>query len=329
MTNPIKKGSGEVIKQIHKTSNQSIMEEIFKKLRNLYKIDKSREVFLHVIEFFIAVYTGGLIEAWIGSENEFDKKAITIVASIVTIGFLVFRLARQFYLPESTIDYIENKLEIDKTRKEVSRKNTIDEFIDNSIQQLNSNTCDLPSFGGHLCDNPLEKGLASVYDSIIQQTHYLLDTHKSQFTVAVFLKNYINVNDDSTFDRFNKMLVFRDDFVIIEHLTDNMIYCENQRDFCLEIQNCVKKSLNNSRMYETKLNDDLKLITSPIPQVCGGDFNDGTLLIFCENDICVPKDLENVLLIFSRILTNWISKYYECVSSRRQLVISENNPTSG
>lgn len=297
------------------------MQEIFKKLRNLYKIDKSREVFLHIVEFFIAVYTGGLIEAWIGTDGEFNKKEITIFAIITTTCFLVFRLARQFYLPESTIDYIENKLEIDKNRKELSRKNTIDEFIDHSIQQLNSNTCDLPTFGGHLCDNPLEKGLASVFDSIIQQTHYLLDTHKSKFTVAVFLKNYINVNDDSSYERFNKMLVFRDDFSISEYLKDDMVYCENQRDFCLEIQNCVKKSLNNCKMYETKIHDELKIITSPIPQVCGDEYNDGALLIFCENDILVPKDLENVLLIFSRILTNWISKYYECVISRRQLAI--------
>ena len=38
-------------------------------------------------------------------------------------AFIIFRLLRQFYLQESTIDYIENKLEIDKKHAKLIAKN--------------------------------------------------------------------------------------------------------------------------------------------------------------------------------------------------------------
>jgi hypothetical protein len=297
------------------------MKETFKKLRDLYKIDKSREIFLQVIEFFIFVYTGGLIEAWISSDNEFNKKTITIVASIFTTGFLVFRLARQFYLPESTIDYIENKQETENTKKELSRKTTIDIYIEEAIKTLNAKTCGLNNGDhNHLCDTSLDDGIRNVLKHIISHTHYFLDCNLSKFSVFVHFTKYPNINNNFDIAYSSRTIMLRDDFNVVLNFKDDILENSTTTNFNLEIYQSALKAYNHYKGISSTFEHfkGQSMITSPIPAVCENSCN-GLLFVIFDTNSKIPDDVWNIFLIFGRIASNYISKYEDCANSRKNL----------
>ncbi|MBK9509400.1 MAG: hypothetical protein IPO04_07940 [Cytophagaceae bacterium] len=135
--------------------------------------------------------------------SRFDNKSLHC---LIAIFFLFFRIKRQFFLPESTISYIENKLEYDKKVRELSRKETIDTYIDNAIKTLNENTCPLGYNNEHFCDLNLDDGLRKVLINITQNTNHVLDCSSSKFTIVLFLENYPNHNNDYSLTFENKSL---------------------------------------------------------------------------------------------------------------------------
>lgn len=297
------------------------MKNILDKLRKLYKIDKIRDIFLQVLEAVIAILTGGYIGAWISiDENKvFDKKELTIFLLILTVIFLIFRLLRQFYLPESTIDYIENQLEIEKKQRELNRKKTIDNYIDNAIKTLNENTCPLDgSSENNLCDLNLELGLKDVLKDITQNTNYILDCNTSKFTICLYLSNYPNHNDDFNLNYSPKSILLRDNFNLSEYFPDNILSNSNVIELQFQLYANAISALNHNKLIEIEDNENnMMLLFCPIPAICEGS-SSGIIFIIAEKCIKPPSDLENTLFIFGRILSNWVSKYESCVLNRNQ-----------
>ena len=294
------------------------MDKILRKLEAFYKVEKEREIFLNILEFFVAILAGGFIEAWIGEGSRFDNKSITFIFCLIAIFFLFFRIKRQFFLPESTISYIENKLEYDKKVRELSSKETIDTYIDNAIKTLNENTCPLGYNNEHFCDLNLDDGLRKVLINITQNTNHVLDCSSSKFTIVLFLENYPNHNNDYSLTFENKSLILRDDFEIKDEFPSDIIKNQHYSDFKFDLHASGLSAINNKTQIEFEdAQKKLKVIVCPIPAVCENSFI-GVIYIIAERFVETPKDLENTLFIFGRILSNWISKYESCVHDRNQ-----------
>ena len=59
-------------------------------------------------------------------------------------------------------------------------------------------------------------------------------------------------------------------------------------------------------------------ITSPIPTVCE-DGSTGVFFMIFEEVSTLPPDFENLTNIFSRLFSNWLCRYNECISSRCEI----------
>lgn len=302
------------------------MDDIFKTLKDYFRFDRLQDIFLQVFELFLGLFAGGLLGALLTTEKPSNWLiGGTIVSMVLSATFAINRLLKSSHFPNTAIDYLQAKKEMEEMTSDLNRKKTIDEYIDKSIQALNLHTCPLTSDDiDHLCDNPLDEGLGEVLCSVIQQPHYILDCSKSKFTIAIHLVWYPDKKPIAgTTNRFEishvaRTIVFRDDFNIADALQDDILEDLNSEGLVYEIHNAGRDTFNHVRMKETIVhneNQKLKLITAPIPQVCEGG-KIGVLFLFCDECVCKPKDLENILLIFGRIVANWISKYEDCIKNR-------------
>jgi hypothetical protein len=297
------------------------MTDILKKLRNLYKIDRQREIFLQLFEFLLILVFGGFAESWIGTGDSFKYKTVTISLGVLTLIFLFFRVARQFYLPESTIDYIENKQETENAKKELSRKTTIDTYIEESIQTLNAKTCGLNNEDqNHLCDTSLDDGIRNVLKHIISHTHYFLDCNLSKFSIFIHFTHYPSINNYFDISYSPRTILLRDDFDISQNFKDDILQNAKTTEFNLELYQAALSSYNHYGGILSEF-DHFKgqsMITSPLPDVCENSCN-GLLFVICDSTAKIPDDIWNIFLIFGRIASNYISKYEDCANSRKTL----------
>ncbi|MDP3442712.1 MAG: hypothetical protein Q8T08_07580 [Ignavibacteria bacterium] len=302
------------------------MDDIFKTLKDYFRFDRLQDIFLQVFELFLGLFAGGLLGALLTTDKPSNWLiGGTIASMVLSAAFAFNRLLKSSHFPNTAIDYLQTKKKMEEMTSELNRKNTIDEYIDKSIQALNLHTCPLTSDDiDYLCDNPLDDGLREVLRSVIQQPHYILDCSKSKFTVAIHLAWYpekkpiVGTTNRFEISQLAKTIIFRDDFNIAFALQDDILDDLNSEGLKYEIHNAGRDTFNHVQLRETIVhneNQKLKLITAPIPQVCEGG-KIGVLFLFCDEFVCKPKDLENILLIFGRIIANWISKYEDCIKNR-------------
>lgn len=251
------------------------------------------------------------------------------IGTFITIGLLVMfvvnSLLKASHFPITAIDYLKAKNDLNDLVSELERKKTIDEYIDKAIQTLNLNTCPLTGENEyHFCDNPIEKGLKEVLDPIITKPNYILDCDKSKFTIALHLPYLFEIiarkDKPEKLDIIEKpkTFTFRDDFNILAFLQNDILVDLDAKGFKFNVHTAGLNTFNNKYLAESIVlnkKQKLKLITAPIPAVCEDGIL-GVLFVFCEESVSRPKDLENILLIFGRILANWISKYEECALNK-------------
>jgi len=305
------------------------MNTIHKELKNYLGFLKVQDIFLQVFEVFLGLAVGAFSGALISDENPTRWVQYgTIISFTLLVLFVIVRLLKASFTPNTAIDYLETKERLNELTSQLERKQTINGYIDKAIQSLNLQTCPLTiEETNHLCDNSIDEGIKEVLQSIIQVPNYILDSNTSKFTVAVHLPNYPikgSFNDHTykyQLDWEDKTMILRDDFKIGKDLSDDILVDMYARGLKYQIQNGGRDTYNNGCLKETLIkeeNKDFKLITSPIPAVCE-DSTAGVLFLFCDKNVVRPVDLENTLLIFGRIMSNWISKYEECISNREYL----------
>jgi hypothetical protein len=306
--------------------NTIMDNEIYKIFKDFFRFDKLQDIFLQIFEILLGLFAGGLIGALITTESPSDWLIYgTIVSIILTIIFTIIRLLKISHFPNTAIDFLKSKKDIENLSKELERKKTIDEYIDLAIQTLNLNTCPLTNEEDfHFCENPLEKGLKDVLNSIINQPHYILNCNKSKYTIAIHLpwfpqkKAIKGENGKFEIIEIQKTLVFRDDFKLLGFLTDDILIDLDAEGLKYQIHIAGRETFNHNYLKVASLKNgknEYNLITSPIPAVCESGIT-GVLYIFSENCIIIPNDISNILLIFGRILSNWMSKYEACLKSR-------------
>lgn len=312
------------------------MSEQLNSLKSYLSLDKKENMVIQIIVFLFTGFTGGLWGKII--DLLVDKKDVDPllyvyagVSTIVSVILFYFTLKKSKFYPETVVDGIDSSEKLKVLELSYERKGLVHFYVNEAIKALNLKTCPLTGdvYPEALCDNPLEDGIKEVLTSLIQYTHHFLDCDKNEkFTIAISLIDYPikldNANLAGSFiDYERKTLILKDDFSI-EDLFCNFIHEEQDengnpfRGEKLDVHIQVKKTFNNFQFYNEKIRikgHAYQLITVPIPFVCFDDAQ-GSVLIVCNSKVNVPPDIEDYLLIFNRIVANWLSKYEDCIQNR-------------
>lgn len=298
------------------------MQVLYKKIQDYYEFEKNNSIFFSILKASFLVFCGAL------TSNLFNTFNITyLILDVVFFLFFLFleirHLARQKNFPITILEHLTAVDELKQVKKNIARKLDIEIYIDEAIRSLNTNTCPITDEAENdLCHQDLELGIETVLQNLIRKTKYFLDLNKTQYTVGVYLDN-IYRKSGYDFDSISPSCktffrIVRDDLNIEYRMPDdNIMNLEHLKGDSLAIHSVLFSALTNERYLEKQieLEDGLfTILASPIPNVCIDCPADGLIYILLKGKEELPSDLDNTLLIFGRILTNWISKYNSCVS---------------
>jgi hypothetical protein len=156
-----------------------------------------------------------------------------------------------------------------------------------------------------------------VLSPLINRTQIILDCNTSRFAVGSLVAHEFQ-RDAETY-RADDWLILRDDVGIKHEVAINPFGVPSAVGVTLQFRQTVETVLNENRMADCIINirdEKFQLICSPIPLVCDEKISSGALWIVRECLQPPPHDLGNILLIFGRIVANWLSKYDECLWER-------------
>jgi hypothetical protein len=301
-----------------------MIQELYKKLENSYLFDKKHNNILALIEGAFALVAGGFIGSVI---SKYDTKDLTfgVIFGILFLYLSYRRISKENNYSVSVLGELKSTIKLEEKIKEVERKNIIDNYIDDAIKSLNSNTCNTNIFlENHLCDQSIENGLKSVYHPYFNNPQNLLDTPKAKFTTGAYINWFLNLppnfgtsNNPPTEDK--NIFIPRDDFEFRQYFIKDQLTNPDLLGLSFFFQTQFLKTFkHNCFINETLTLDDGKeftVITAPIPTVCE-DGSLGVFFIISEKLTSIPSDFDNLCQIFGRLFSNWMSRYNECIENR-------------
>ncbi len=303
------------------------MDKEIKQVRNFLTYEHTQATLYKIIQNILGLIAGGLIGTWISLGNTSDEWLVfsSVLSTVLYLVLVIMEHIRSAKYPVIVIDNLQAQRQLENKKSELRRKDTIYLQVNKAIESLNDSTCAYTPDNdteNKLCSNPLEVGLQGVLNMIIQFPHVLVDSDTARFTVVLHTfgtlckdpKNHELVYKDHT-------LRFRDDFNLFNEIKYAQTAKDQSTDFSLLLYSQGLNSKNNVKLLSSSYtyNDEqLKVITAPLPAICEGVYA-GVFYIICEDKFDVPADLENVMLIFGRIAANWITKYEECFSKKHEM----------
>lgn len=197
-----------------------------------------------------------------------------------------------------------------------------------SIQSLNSNTCPVTlTPENFLCNQDLELGLKNVLLDLVERPNYILNIDQTKFTVGTFIKDLLDKNSAvGTSSYIEKTFIFRDDLNLISKLPETPYLLDSEQEGSFQFQTGTLEVLNfNKYLCKTIVieSQTYTLICSPIPNVCESCPPDGVIFSLYKGIDCCSTDIDSILLIFGRILSNWVAKYNDCVRREKQIKLNE------
>ena len=307
-------------------------QDLYEKLDNYFKFDKANSIFITILKSVILLISGGLFGVIIKEFSTSQKiKTPEIYFFFIGLGtyiyFEVIRLKKEKNFPISILQHLSATEELQLTNKKNDRQNKVFEFIDNSIKSLNSNTCPI-AYGesvNEFCHQDLDNGLKGVLNDLVERTNYFFDVDKAKFTVGVFLEN-VRIKEKNSVTIDSRNFVFKDDLRLGDRLPSTLTQFDSENDFQFKVLTKFLETINFSRFLEEKIsieNKELLLICSPIPNVCEDCPPIGVIYTVYEGCDKCSTDCENVMMINGRLISNWISKYEDCLYKTYRNVAEE------
>ncbi len=293
-------------------------------LSKYFKSDRFNGVIISLMNTIIMLFCSGYIGALLGGVKHSTLGVIlTFIGLVFYIILEILRILKEKNFPLSVLDHLNAVEELKEVKEAYSRQLKVYEFIDDSIKSLNEETCPITdSSYEQLCSLELDKGLEGILRNLNNRTNYFLNVDTDKFTIGIcldfILKKVISL-DEYEYGRHE--LILKDDFQLSKYLTAFKDEDNSIDQFGYAIHSTFRECIKFSKFICKDLvgeNVTLKLICSPIPQVCeGGDLEArGLIYTFYEGSNPCPNDIEHILLIHGRLVANWLSKYEDCVKSR-------------
>ncbi len=268
------------------------------------------------MEAVLSVFYGALLGTVFSNYEEGWWWIIAgVTASTIYLPLLIVKVRSQWILPDQIFEHLDAKIELNSIKQELARKEAIDGFIDQAIKTLNSATCKISSdHDDALCESAMSDGISAVLSPLIHRTQIVLDCNTAKFAVGVLVTHHQKSDDQPK--RVTEWLILRDDVGVAQEVTEDPLSAHFSTGSTLQIRQALEIVLNENRMVERPLvikAQSFQLVCSPIPLVCNEELSNGALWIVQECTQPPPQDVANILLIFGRIVANWISKYDECL----------------
>jgi hypothetical protein len=301
-----------------------MLENLFSHLENSYLFDKKHDTVLCFIEAALGLVAGGFLSSFISNYNTRDL--IFSLLFLVLFGYLFYRrTSKDKSFKVSALGELKSTISLESATKDIERKILIDGYIDEAVKSLNSNTCNYNEFNAesHLCDQSLSNGLQSVYRPYFDNLQNLLVTPQAKFTVGAYLNYFLKLPAEfgkEPKDPLEDYDVFipKDDFgfgnLFIKDILTNLTLTDLPFFFQHQFQDSFKHQRFIHNTFEAN-DKEYSLMTAPIPTVCE-DGSTGVFFMISESLNNIPSDIDTVTLIFSRLFSNWLSKYNDCLDDR-------------
>lgn len=251
---------------------------------------------------------------------------LLILFTSIVYGVIQFgRYKFQQKFPLTVVENIEAQLSLENNKKDFSKITLLNETISNTLVSLNSQTCELQNEssakeqGEYLCSQGISTGLNILLSNFVKNLPIFLESINCKITVGIYFSSYYFFQEKKMefFDELEKdgAFIFKDDLNIESNFPAGFFESQDAKDIALDIQSSIRYTLNNNKFLHKKVesNQSLTTINSYIPLFCNDDDAIGVLFIISDKSEVVPNETEDILKIFSRIISNWISKYDECV----------------
>lgn len=310
------------------------MTDILNKLKEWIKVIEKALIGAIVVETVLVIIIGV-------ASNKVDKTfdiwtSILIFCSLIYVFLVVIRALYQLKFPGSIIEELQSKRELEEKNKLLNRQTALNGFINSAIKGLNKQTCNITvqDTNKHLCDQELAVNLKGLLQPIVEYTDVILDTSTDkQFTIGIHLDAYQKfpedynlvqlrqVEDEYTFDNWEPVtdkgiLILKDELELSHLLPKELVDIERINGTSYEIQTSIKRSLNNLTFDKHKFTEEginYTIICSEILEVCSDDFVNGVMFIIYKNNLQLPSDISDILKIFSRVTSNFASRYNSCI----------------
>ena len=310
------------------------MKDLYNKIENYFQFEKADSVYVTLFKSLLLLVCGGYFGLILREFNSTPpiinlKHIAFLLFGIATFVYIEYRrLRKEKNFPVTILEHLTAREELKILREKYSRKNKLYDFIDNSIQSLNSNTCPVMlTPDNFLCHQDLEAGLKNVLLDLVERPHYILNVDQTKFTVGSFVKELLNKNSPvGLTENIDKTFVFRDDLNVSDYLPENPYQLDSEQEGSFQFQTATLEVLKfNKFLCKTIVldNQTFTLICSPIPNVCESCPPDGIIFAIYKGSECCSTDIESVLLIFGRILSNWVAKYNDCVRREKQIKLND------
>lgn len=297
------------------------MNKLFSKVTNYVK---TLSIVFLVLETILGLLVGAAIGALFTKPTDptFDSTflvAFLLISLLLFLMLLIVKAYSQINFPTAAIEELKARSELENVKKDVARKRAIDGYIDVAIQSLNVQTCSLTQEGmNDLCERDIKDGLRSVIGPLIDLPNYILDCSASDFTVGAYLQYSVAPSENNNITELTWVedaFVMRDDLELGQFFTSDLLYMMEVTGIQFELRNALQWAYNHDKFFtDTILHEEREytIVASPVPQVCEGEQAIGVLFIIAEKLCELPEGLDKTLLIFNRILANWLSKYNDC-----------------
>ena len=305
------------------------MNELYGKIEKYFQFEKADTILITIVKSLILLGCGGYFGLILREINSTPPDInfihiLIFIVGILTFGYIEYRrLKKEKNFPVTILEHLKATEELRSLQEKYSRKTKIYEYIDHSIQSLNLNTCPtVASQDNYFCHQELHVGLKNVLEDLVERPNYFYNIDKTKFTIGTYLKE-IN-HRKSQIGRISseeKVFVFRDDLLLERFIPKTFSQINSSEEEIFQIQTAIIEAIEFNKYLCKKLkvkNETYSLICSPIPNVCESCPPDGIIFTIYKGEECCSSDSESVLLIFGRILSNWVSKYNDCVRREKE-----------
>lgn len=312
------------------------MKDLYNKIENYFQFEKSDSVFVTIFKSILLLFCGGflglILREYYSTPQIIDFKHLgfLLLGIIIYVYIEYRRLRKEKNFPVTILEHLNATEELKDLKEKHNRKTKLYDYIDNSIQSLNSNTCPVVlTPDNFLCHQDLEIGLRNVLFDLVEKPHYILNVDQSNYTIGAYINNILDKTTEVGQTEFiDKNFIFRDDLNIKEYLPNSPYDLSSENEGSFQFQTAILECIKFNKFLCKTINivsSEYTLICSPIPNVCENCPPDGIIFsLYKGNEFC-SNDIDSVLLIFGRILSNWIAKYNDCVRHEKQLKLDSSH----
>ena len=256
---------------------------------------------------------------------------LSIIVLIITY-YRRFNFLRKF--PHSLVESVQRDVEqkdlelrISEFEKEKERMIVITNSISDTIGGLNDHTCTLNAkidpleeVTEKLCDSDVKEGLIKILSPFLKEIYSIVQSHSVKITLGVFFEELAQDlrNKENWEYALPILTIIKDENNLETQIPSDIMRNKNASGDLLKLQQILETCVRNNRFVNTEndlFGESFKIAASPIPLACNEKYSSGSSLIIIRGAI-FPNDLDRIMMIFNKILSNWVYKYNQCVYSR-------------